>query len=301
MPSTIKTITRPARERIVSLGWSLRKKPSLLEVLAIFKNEGHIIREWVQHYLDQGVDRITLINNNSSDNYLEELAPFLANGVVSLAHDPGKYIQARVYEEALPTLRRQTKWLIVCDLDEFIYARKGFHTIREYVASLPSVVSCIQIPWKVFGSSGFIDHPGSGVRTNFTGRKCYEQLSDDDFGVLNGRISCKYIARLDRVRHLYVHRTELFWGDNCLPDGTIVASQVRQPVSESALSTYPVHCNHYALQSEEYFRRVKMTRGAADFASRDNVRTMSYFRHYDNNELQDRELADIVTQGSPLQ
>ena len=38
-----------------------------LSVLAIFNNEGHIFREWLDHYLAEGVDFFYLINNFSED------------------------------------------------------------------------------------------------------------------------------------------------------------------------------------------------------------------------------------------
>ena len=36
-------------------------------LMAIFKNESMGIREWIEHYVWQGVDKILLINNNSTD------------------------------------------------------------------------------------------------------------------------------------------------------------------------------------------------------------------------------------------
>ena len=41
------------------------------------------------------------------------------------------------YAEKLQALQKETEWLIVCDLDEFIYSRKGFETISSYLRSLP--------------------------------------------------------------------------------------------------------------------------------------------------------------------
>ena len=36
-----------------------------------FKNERHIMYEFINHYLEEGVDRFILIDDNSDDNYLE--------------------------------------------------------------------------------------------------------------------------------------------------------------------------------------------------------------------------------------
>ena len=37
-------------------------------VMAIMKNETDVLREWIQHYRWQGVDKIFLIDNGSTDD-----------------------------------------------------------------------------------------------------------------------------------------------------------------------------------------------------------------------------------------
>ena len=44
---------------------------------AIFKNEAHIMKEWIEHYLYHGIEHIYLINDFSTDNFLEILQPFI--------------------------------------------------------------------------------------------------------------------------------------------------------------------------------------------------------------------------------
>ncbi|MBR7025230.1 MAG: glycosyltransferase family 2 protein, partial [Selenomonadaceae bacterium] len=45
-----------------------------LAVVAIFKNEGHYLKEWLDYHLFAGVEHFYLYNNNSTDNYEEVLA-----------------------------------------------------------------------------------------------------------------------------------------------------------------------------------------------------------------------------------
>jgi len=40
-------------------------------VCSVFKNESHILEEWINHYLFHGVDHIYLVNDFSTDNYLD--------------------------------------------------------------------------------------------------------------------------------------------------------------------------------------------------------------------------------------
>ena len=40
-------------------------------VCSVFKDECHILEEWIVHYLYHGVDHFYLINDNSDDNYMD--------------------------------------------------------------------------------------------------------------------------------------------------------------------------------------------------------------------------------------
>lgn len=189
-------------------------------------------------------------------------------------------------------LRGRSKWLLVCDLDEFVYARKGFTSIRAYLRSLSSRVSCVQIPGKVYGSSGHKYQPSDGVIRGFKYRCGYSTANDPSRRINDGLVECKYIARLSRVRSLCIHRPLLFHGDVCLPNGDIVHGSGCQPISESLLAEMCLHLNHYKLQSEEHFLG-KIRRGSACSLDDEQRRTMEAFRSQDHNDLIDDELAQL--------
>ena len=44
-----------------------------LSILSTFKNEATILKEWIDYYLQQGFDHFYLIDNGSTDNFLETL------------------------------------------------------------------------------------------------------------------------------------------------------------------------------------------------------------------------------------
>ena len=48
-------------------------------LLTMFKNESHIMKEFITHYLKQGVDHFIMIDNGSNDNYLEMFLMKLPN------------------------------------------------------------------------------------------------------------------------------------------------------------------------------------------------------------------------------
>ena len=53
------------------------KKRYYSAIVAIFKNEAHIIREWIEHYRSRGIQKIYLINDNSTDNFYAEIEDFI--------------------------------------------------------------------------------------------------------------------------------------------------------------------------------------------------------------------------------
>ena len=48
-----------------------------LAIVAIFKDEGKYLKEWLDYHLLAGVDHFYLYNNDSSDDYAEVLAPYV--------------------------------------------------------------------------------------------------------------------------------------------------------------------------------------------------------------------------------
>ena len=51
---------------------------------AVFRNEADNMVEYVEHYLFHGVEHLYLINDGSTDNFREVLAPYIERGLVSL-------------------------------------------------------------------------------------------------------------------------------------------------------------------------------------------------------------------------
>ena len=55
-------------------------------------------------------------------------------------------------------------------------------------------------------------------------------------------------------------------------------------INEDELVKHKLHLNHYAIQSLEWFMKVKMTRGCVLWPQNESgVRTLKYFKEYDKN------------------
>ena len=267
-------------------------------IVAIFKNESAIMEEWLNHYIKEGCSKFLLIDNGSTDNYLPILKKY--KNIVVLARDPKKHAQIELYNKYFLKAVRYYKWTLVCDLDEFIYARKKFRTIKEFLDSVSNNVCQIAIPWKIFGSNGYSTmgkgEPKSAISA-FTKRINYDKKEGlQGVGKIIGDIKmdlCKCIVRSKSIKRINIHNHELYH------DFTIGSNYQRQtnpsfmtPCNETILNASNLHLNHYAIQSFAWFKRVKMTRGDVCNQSSENVRTDDYFHGFDktSNDIDDFEL-----------
>ncbi len=253
-----------------------------LSVMAIFRNEGHVIDEWVDHYRAFGVEHFYLIDNNSTDDFRTALRRHIDDGVVDLFTCARDGYQIGAYTELLPRLRRETEWVGVFDLDEFVYPTDGAplaqmlarHRDREAVLA----------PWLSFGSSGHRTQPRSVV-SGFTRR--------GDAAV--SRAFLKAFSRPDAVEVFSQHNPVTRRGDKVLSNGEAFGDALHIILDETGLGDFEVLNNHYRLQSEAYFRDIKAARPEVHEEAQDRLKTMRFFHEYDEvwSRIEDRRLADL--------
>jgi hypothetical protein len=260
---------------------------NFLVVVSVFKNEGHIIREWVEHYVAEGVDHFVLIDNGSTDNYAQGLT---CPGKITLDVDPQRYNQVGLLNKHLELLKTY-EWVLVVDLDEFMYGKKGF-TIRSYLESIPKTIHQVVVPWKMFGSSGHQSQPTNVVK-GFTQRKHYADKRMANF---------KAVCRTRHLRSIGVHQSHFKYDglETITPDNTSVdMPSLRSSatlIDENVLRSHSLALNHYAIQSWEYFSGVKMTRGGNNRQT-EHLRDEHYFHSYDWNDMCDTELLQKKSTG----
>jgi|LauGreDrversion4_2_1035121.scaffolds.fasta_scaffold00332_4 hypothetical protein len=233
-----------------------------LVVAAAFKNESHILKEWIDHYIHHGFEHIYLINDGSTDNYKEILKPYIESGKVTLFENKFKIDtyprQKFVYSKHLLPVLSESKWWAILDLDEFLYCPEEINIgniIKKYDSSK---ISQIHARWVMYGSNGHIEQPVLVV-PNFLKRK-----KD-----IEGQV--KSIFRGEDLIDFDVH-THKVKGDSVIDESILI--------------------NHYAIQSWKFFERVKMTRGDVNLYAQTVgvVRDKSYFEKYDYKDIIDDRL-----------
>ena len=134
----------------------LRDTKYKYSICSIFKNEAPYIREWIEYHLLLGFEHFYLYQNNSTDNYLEVLKPYIEKGVVTLIEWPEHPGQLSSYKHWYATYRNETQWVSFLDLDEFFCPNRAT-SVDEWMSPFKNY-PVVMIYWQMFGTNGLIEH-----------------------------------------------------------------------------------------------------------------------------------------------
>jgi hypothetical protein len=125
-----------------------------LTAATVFKNEAPYLDEWLAFCVLQGVERILLYDNSSTDNPREVLEPWIAAGIVELIDWPLHWksgAQTKAFLDALNRLRGRARWTAFIDIDEFLFSPTGrpvAEVLKQYEEHAGVIVN-----WQCYGSS----------------------------------------------------------------------------------------------------------------------------------------------------
>ena len=244
--------------------------PQTLSIMAIMKNEGPYIKEWLDYHILVGVEKFYLYDNESTDNTTEILKPYIESGFVEYTYWLGKAQQQIAYTDCFNKHAFDTKWMAVIDLDEFIVP-VDYDTIPEYLKTLPKNFAELVIGWVQYGSSNHKTKPNGLVIEN------YKRHALKNWGIksiVNPRLVYETL-------NPHTHEVAGFIIDeNGKKMGRIIQDENRN------ITTNKIRCNHYVTKSfEEYIAR--MNQGSATNQLSTEYRGIEKFKWYDRNEVYD--------------
>jgi glycosyltransferase involved in cell wall biosynthesis len=246
-----------------------------LSIGAIFKNEAMAIKEWIDHHKFHGVDHIYLIDDNSTDRGVDILQPYIDSGFITLFNNDVPKIQSRqaiAYNKYFKPILHETKWLAIIDIDEYLYSPSNIH-LPDIFKTLEAY-SEIEVNWVWFGSNGHKLQPASIVES-FTKRAPY--FYETYIPMASGRVHA-YLAATKTIINTAFHLHD-FGIHGHFIDGT--------KLNVSLKGDGRLLLNHYAVMSEEYWVKIKQTRGDVNNHHPDNARNMNYFNALDINIEED--------------
>lgn len=204
-----------------------------LSIVAIFHNESHYLKEWIDFHLHLGVDHIFLYDNNSKDNPNRVLDEYISRGQVTCIPWPtfnSVDTQNSAYAHAIHWNREECRWMMFIDVDEFVFPDND-QSIPDKLKLLEEF-SIIKLPWRVFGTNNHKHRLYDLVTKNYKLRVDLESIDDPYF---KSKLSKpKVILDPCRLKKIHVHHP-VAWDDKVLE------------IEKDLL------LNHYMFKSEEEF------------------------------------------------
>lgn len=131
-------------------------------IIAIAKNEGLYVREWVDYHLSLGFDRIIIADN---DDVLELSG--LSSARVTVEDYTGvPKVQPKAYTELYRKYRLDFDWILFIDIDEFVVL-DGPRDVKDFLK--PFDCEVVRINCRHMTDSGMLDTDGDhSVLARFT-------------------------------------------------------------------------------------------------------------------------------------
>ena len=241
-----------------------------LSVGAIFKNEAFSIKEWIDHYLHHGVEHFYLINDNSNDNYIENIQYYIDKNIVTLYNDCFSNYTGRqkdMYNKYILPNIKDSEWLLIVDLDEYVWSpvNKDLNIILSEYSNFGQ----IQVNHTLFGSNGHIEQPESIV-------KCFTKRS-----------SC-LDTKLPTGNFKYFINSKFEFTSLNVHHATFAIDEYHNDINVFInFGQNYFRLNHYCCQSLNFWKNIKCTRGDADNYKERHIED---FYNYDLNDIEDFDL-----------
>lgn len=264
------------------LAFKLESPKDYISIVAIAKNEGFYIEEWVKFHKLVGVDRIYLYDNGSTDDTKQVLDKYIKEGFVVYIDFKGDIKQLKAYRHAIKNFGHNSFWMAFIDIDEFL-TPVNFDNIKLTLKEFEKFPALV-VNWVVYDGNDHETRPEGPVIENYT--RIHETPSDDDLIV-------KTIAQ----------PKEIFFTD--VTPHTFLLKRNQKAVTENkeennsprtkTHSIKKIRLNHYCSKSlEEY--EIKANRGCADHYGESKV-NMKLFHFEDGiNDCSMEKYVELIKQ-----
>ncbi|AXK64599.1 glycosyltransferase family 2 protein [Burkholderia sp. IDO3] len=261
-------------------------------LVAIAKNEGRYLAEWISYHLGLGFDYIAIYDNESddgSDKIIDELSGFLPVKRIFWKNVNGVSAQQSAYNDFIKNHAGGFDWLAYFDLDEFLVVKDG-RSFRDVMGAFPDDVSAIGVNWLTYGSSGKLDSDYDLVTKEFK----WGRFRDFD-----NNYHIKTLLKPDRILKMEVHHCEVISGKYIRPNGDLIDFPKKNGISDK-IDHSVFQLNHYQVKSRGEFVK-KINRGLAsvpiDNASHFRKNFDALFKKIDVQEEMYHEIDESFFEG----
>lgn len=149
-------------------------------VCAILKNENLYLREWVEHYINLGFDKIILYDNNDINGESPDVViqDYINDNIVDVIDKRGMNgkdtgfmwndgLQMQVYNECLESYKDTLDWIAFFDIDEFLELCDGKTIQKQFEFVDYSKFEVVCVFWKIYGDNNNLYYKNDPVQKRF--------------------------------------------------------------------------------------------------------------------------------------
>lgn len=130
-----------------------------LSVLTILPDNLLHVKSWIDHYLSEGVFHFYFVAKKSMQRQLEELDYYEKFITIVLVDDRDIENDSVLHNAFIEIVKEETKWIILADTNDYIYARDKYMKIFDVLSMLKQHEEKVCVPRKTYGSKNidFVD------------------------------------------------------------------------------------------------------------------------------------------------
>ena len=173
------------------------------------KNENRYIREYIEYYLNYGVDKIFLYDNNdlNGEFFEEVISDYINKEIVEIKNWRGiKKAALNIMNNCYQQNNNKYDWLIFYEIDEYIFL-KNYNNIKAFLSeSKFNKCKLIQLNYVHFTDNNLINYVNTSLIKRFTEKEENARLNN-----IKSRINVKSIIRggIPNITIQCIHRLTL--------------------------------------------------------------------------------------------
>lgn len=233
---------------------NISKKKCFLGLITRCKDE-YFISEFANYYLNEGVDYIYIIDDNSNNKGVYD--QIRNNPKIKIIYENdiiNENYASKLYKE----IKNLYEWIIYVDVDEFITSKKRTgSTIRDELENHFSNADCIKVPWVMMSSNNAKKSPSSILKSNVW-RWNHDKKHPSEvhkFRCRYEKIEVKCIFRTNKFDDITDHHPKDACNDPYTVDSILNKSEILNPfyhnLREADISEAILVCYHYRVISQE--------------------------------------------------
>jgi hypothetical protein len=261
-----------------------------LSLITRYLNEP-FLEEFVEYYMAEGVDHIFVLYDVDSTIPINDNVKNNTNVSIIDSYNFKKRQNMDV-NTVYSKIRKEFKWNILVDCDEFITSTDPTHTLRQELSVTYKNVDCVKIPW-VMMSSGDIERDPGSILQHLTTRWNHDLKHPHPENWRKGRcryseIEVKCISKCDTFSKLGLHfpdkPNKLFICMESIHNQPTELNSFYKNLREKNIANATLLCYHYRIFSKESAQR-KLLNNKLDGYKPNNLHKLLQSDHSDKEEM----------------